>query len=88
MKTLEELKKELANELGFENWHEVRNSLGPKTMDLYDKKLCEKYAYECCRLSLEKASKNVIAYIGNEGTEDTPLVSQKSITNSDNIVLL
>lgn len=88
MTIYEQIKKELANEIGCENWDELRLKLGPKTMDIYERKLCNKYAYECSKTSLQKASESVIAYIGNEGTEDTPLVSQRSITNPDNIVLL
>lgn len=52
------------------------------------KGMIRRYAAECCRATLEKASEMVILDFGTDEDGDYISVDKNSITNPDNITLL
>ena len=92
MKTLEEIKNEVAKEIGYENYNEYIKELY-KNADFYfverinklNNEIAERYAKEVAIASLEKASENARTRINDEST--SIIVDKYSITNEENIVL-
>ena len=91
MKTLEEIKNEVAIEYSYESYDDFKN-LTRKintdivfVMDGFFNKVAKRYAKEVAIASLEKASENLKQAAG---TFNSDFNSQKmSITNEENIVL-
>ena len=90
MKTLEEIKNEVAIEYSYESYNDFKN-LTRKidtdivfVMDGFFNKVAKRYAKEVAIASLEKASENAYALYDNEFLAD---VQKHSITNEENIVL-
>ena len=93
MKTLEEIKNEIAIEQSFEDnyfntWDKFQNyyaSRHPEWFEQYFDEIAKRYAKEVAIASLEKASENAITRINDEST--SIIVDKTSITNEENIVL-
>ena len=94
MKTLEEIKNEVAIEYSYESYDDFKN-LTRKIdtdivfiMDEFFNKVAKRYAKEVAIASLEKASENVkIKYTLDEELNKYYLIYKSSITNEENIVL-
>ena len=97
MKTLEEIKNEVAKEIGYENYNEYIKELY-KNADFYfverinklNNEIAKRYAKEVAIASLEKASEN--AKLKTFSTKNLidfskKMVDKSSITNEENIVL-
>ena len=91
MKTLEEIKNEVAIEYSYESYDDFKN-LTRKidtdivfVMDGFFNKVAKRYAKEVAIASLEKASENARTRINDEST--SIIVDKSSITNEENIVL-
>ena len=86
MKRLEEIRNEVAKERGYRDWETLNGS------DLYDSdidKVAIKYAEECIKASLEKASENAGAYkLDYPNNVSKAVVEKETITNPENIILL
>ena len=93
MKTLEEIKNEVAIENGFENYDNLISDYGEKNPNNFDKyfdEIAKRYAKEVAIASLEKASEN--AKLKTFSTKNLidfskKMVDKNSITNEENIVL-
>ena len=101
MKTLEEIKNEVAIENGFENYDNLISDYGeknpnwydygkkhPNNFDKYFDEIAKRYAKEVAIASLEKASENAkVKYTLDEELNKHYLIDKSSITNEENIVL-
>jgi len=86
MKTLDEIKDEVAKEHGLIDWDEVIHVYGyvGKWID----EVCKRYARECCKASLGKASENAtISCKSQSGVITEAVIDRQSIKSEDNIVL-
>ena len=94
MKTLEEIKNEVAIEYSYESYDDFKN-LTRKidtdivfVMDGFFNKVAKRYAKEVAIASLEKASKKAkVKYTLDEELNKHYLIDKSSITNVENIVL-
>ena len=96
MKTLEEIKNEVAIEYSYESYDDFKN-LTRKidtdivfVMDGFFNKVAKRYAKEVAIASLEKASENVkLKTFSTKNLTDfsKKMVDKSSITNEENIVL-
>ena len=97
MKTLEEIKNEVAIEIGYENYNEYIKELY-KNADFYfierlnrlNNEIAERYAKKVAIASLEKASENAkTKHFSTKNMIDFSkiVVDKSSITNEENIVL-
>ena len=94
MKTLEEIKNEVAIEYSYESYDDFKN-LTRKidtdiifVMDGFFNKVAKRYAIEVAIASLEKASENAkVKYTLDEELNKHYLIDKSSITNVENIVL-
>ena len=97
MKTLEEIKNEVAKEIGYENYNEYIKELY-KNADFYfverinklNNEIAKRYAKEVAIASLEKASENAkLKTFSTKNLTDfsKKMVDKSSITNEENIVL-
>ena len=94
MKTLEEIKNEVAIEYSYESYDDFKN-LTRKintdiifVMDGFFNKVAKRYAKEVAIASLEKASENAkIKYTLDEELNKYYLIDKLSIINEENIVL-
>ena len=94
MKTLEEIKNEVAIEYSYESYDDFKN-LTRKidtdivfVMDGFFNKVAKRYAKEVAIASLEKASENAkVKYTLDEELNKYYLIDKSSITNVENIVL-
>ena len=94
MKTLEEIKNEVAIEYSYESYDDFKN-LTRKidtdiifVMDGFFNKVAKRYAKEVAIASLEKASENAkVKYTLDEELNKYYLIDKSSITNEENIVL-
>ena len=91
MKTLEEIKNEVAIEYSYESYDDFKNLTRKINtdivfiMDEFFNKVAKRYAKEVAIASLEKASNNLRQASGSFNSD---FYSQKiSITNEENIVL-
>ena len=92
MKTLEEIKNEVAIEYSYESYDDFKN-LTRKidtdiifVMDGFFNKVAKRYAKEVAIASLEKASENTkIKYTLDEELNKRYLIDKSSITNEENI---
>lgn len=85
MKTLDEIKIEVAKENSFQYWWMIEN--GPVSEQLWPE-VCKRYAKECCIATLERASQNADGYTDETILGETfAVIIKSSITNPDNIVL-
>ena len=92
MKTLEEIKNEVAIEYSYESYDDFKN-LTRKidtdiifVMDGFFNKVAKRYAKEVAIASLEKASENAkIKYTLDEELNKRYLIDKSSITNEENI---
>jgi len=87
MSRLEEIKEEYLKQLGYRNYYHlvdnIKSGISPiEKLILLEDDISEKYAEECTKASLEKASENAKFDIMNED------VDKESITNLENIILL
>lgn len=86
MDRLEAIKEELAKEKGFEDYSELllqsTHSFGD--LDNVITELSNRYAKECVKASLQKASENA----ESDQEWEMLIVKAESITNENNIVLL
>ena len=103
MKTLEEIKNEVAIENGFENYDNLISDYGeknpnwydygkkhPNNFDKYFDEIAKRYAKEVAIASLEKASENAkLETFSTKNLTDfsKKMVDKSSITNEENIVL-
>lgn len=90
MSRLEDIKDEVVREFGYKDFITYEKLM----IDSYDfdntiiiEKIAKSYAVECIKVSLEKASENLVFFI-----DDTYKVEandlKESITNPENIILL
>ena len=97
MKILEEIKNEVAKEIGYENYNEYIKELY-KNADFYfverinklNNEIAKRYAKEVAIASLEKASENAkLKTFSTKNLTDfsKKMVDKSSITNEENIVL-
>ena len=96
MKTLEEIKNEVAKEYSYESYDDFKN-LTRKidtdivfVMDEFFNKVAKRYAKEVAIASLEKASENAkLKTFSTKNLTDfsKKMVDKSSITNEENIVL-
>ena len=97
MKTLEEIKNEVAIEIGYENYNEYIKELC-KNAEFYfverinklNNEIAKRYAKEVAIASLEKASENAkLKTFSTKNLTDfsKKMVDKSSITNEENIVL-
>ena len=97
MKTLEEIKNEVAIEIGYENYNEYIKELC-KNAEFYfverinklNNEIAKRYAKEVAIASLEKASENAkLKTFSTKNLTDfsKKMVDKNSITNEENIVL-
>ena len=91
MKTLEEIKNEVAIEYSYESYDDFKNLIRKSdtdivfVMDVFFNIVAKRYAKEVAIASLEKASNNLRQASGSFNSD---FYSQKmSITNEENIVL-
>ncbi len=94
MKTLDEIKDEVATKLHKESNKLLHEEARILLIDKYVTEVCKSYAKECCIATLEKASENarITSYIRpgfdvEEGGMEINEIDKSSITNPDNIVL-
>ena len=92
MKTLEEIKNELAIEKAYDSWNEITffNNRNVVFIELLMNEVAKRYAKEVAIASLEKASEN--AKLKTFSTKNLidfskKMVDKSSITNEENIVL-
>ena len=92
MKTLEEIKNEIAIERAYDSWNELAfwNNRNIVYIELIMDEVAKRYAKEVAIASLEKASEN--AKLKTFSTKNLTDISKKmvdksSITNEENIVL-
>ena len=94
MKTLEEIKNEVAIEYSYESYDDFKN-LTRKIdtdivfiMDGFFNKVAKRYAKEVAIASLEKASENAkVKYTLDEELNKHYLIDKSSIINEENIIL-
>lgn len=91
MSRLEEIKNEVAKSKNLTSWNEMEYKGYIWDSDV--KAVCEKYAKECIKASLSKASENVRMKTKDNVYElsmmdDWSELDKESITNPENIVLL
>ena len=93
MKTLEEIKNEVAIEYSYESYDDFKN-LTRKidtdivfVMDGFFNKVAKRYAKEVAIASLEKASENAKIDILSAESKCVVAIDKSSITNKENIVL-
>ena len=94
MKTLEEIKNEVAIEYSYESYYDFKN-LTRKintdiifVMDGFFNKVAKRYAKEVVIASLEKASENAkIKYTLDEELNKYYLIDKSSIINENNIMI-
>ena len=94
MKTLEEIKNEVAIEIGYENYNEYIKELC-KNAEFYfverinklNNEIAKRYAKELAIASLEKASENAKIDILSAESKCVVAIDKSSITNEENIVL-
>lgn len=90
MKTLEEIKNEIAIERAYDSWNELAfwNNRNIVYIELIMDEVAKRYAKEVAIASLEKASENAkIKYTLDEELNKNYLIDKFSITNEENIVL-
>ena len=94
MKTLEEIKNEVAIEYSYESYDDFKNLIRKSdtdiifVMDGFFNKVAKRYAEEVVIASLEKASENAkIKYTLDEELNKYYLIDKLSIINEENIVL-
>ena len=94
MKTLEEIKNEVAQQHGFSNYKEfcqLTRKIDTDiifVMDGFFNKVAKRYAEEVAIASLEKASEKAkVKYTLDEELNKHYLIDKSSITNEENIVL-
>ena len=92
MKTLEEIKNEIAIERAYDSWNELAfwNNRNIVYIELIMDEVAKRYAKEVAIASLEKASEN--AKLKTFSTKNLidfskKMVDKSSITNEENIVL-
>ena len=92
MKTLEEIKNEVAIEKAYDSWNEITffNNRNVVFIELIMNEVAKRYAKEVAIASLEKASEN--AKLKTFSTKNLidfskKMVDKNSITNEENIVL-
>ena len=92
MKTLEEIKNELAIEKAYDSWNEITffNNRNVVFIELLMNEVAKRYAKGVAIASLEKASEN--AKLKTFSTKNLidfskKMVDKSSITNEENIVL-
>ena len=92
MKTIEEIKNELAIEKAYDSWNEITffNNRNVVFIELLMNEVAKRYAKEVAIASLEKASEN--AKLKTFSTKNLidfskKMVDKSSITNEENIVL-
>lgn len=87
--TLEDIQNEVAEKHGYGSWDRIylvahTNALWPE--------VCKRYATECVKASLEKASENASvnsSYVAGQCMDsDDYTVDKTSITSEQNIILL
>ena len=90
MKTLEEIKNEVAIEKAYDSWNEITffNNRNVVFIELLMNEVAKRYAKEVAIASLEKASKKAkVKYTLDEELNKYYLIDKSSITNVENIVL-
>ena len=94
MKTLEEIKNEVAIEYSYESYDDFKNLTRKINtdivfiMDEFFNKVAKRYAKEVAIASLEKASENAkLKYTFDEELNKRYLIDKSSIINEENIVL-
>ena len=92
MKTLEEIKNEIAIERGYDSWNELAfyNNRNIVYIELVMNDVAKRYAKEVAIASLEKASENAkLKTFSTKNLTDfsKKMVDKSSITNEENIVL-
>ena len=90
MKTLEEIKNEVAIERAYDSWSELAfwNNRNIVYIELVMNDVAKRYAKEVAIASLEKASKKAkVKYTLDEELNKHYLIDKSSITNVENIVL-
>ncbi|HFI4796474.1 TPA: hypothetical protein ACGQK4_002193 [Elizabethkingia anophelis] len=87
MKTLEQIKYEVAKEFGYESFEQFDDkstfSYDQKTPKIIDE-VAKRYAFEVAQASLQKAAENAVIEPKGMMTR----VDKESITNESNIILL
>ncbi|MDV3461788.1 hypothetical protein CMV04_12285 [Elizabethkingia anophelis] len=86
MKRLEEIKDEVAKELGHITWSNMIHLYGSVQTSIVDK-IAKLYAREVAKASLEKAAENAATIFTNH-EQTSSKVFKPSITHESNIVLL
>lgn len=86
---LEEIKNQVAREKLFASWDLISDVYVVEYWPI----VCERYARECCKATLEKAAKNAKYKAIPDPTQDDPEtynieIDKSSITNPDNICIL
>ena len=90
MKTLEEIKNELAIEKAYDSWNEITffNNRNVVFIELLMNEVAKRYAKEVAIASLEKASENAkVKYTLDEELNKHYLIDKSSIINEENIIL-
>ena len=92
MKTLEEIKNEIAIERAYDSWNELAfwNNRNIVYIELIMDEVAKRYAKEVAIASLEKASENAkLKTFSTKNLTDfsKKMVDKSSITNEENIVL-
>ena len=93
MKTLEEIKNEVAIEYSYESYDDFKkltrkiNTDIVFIMDEFFNKVAKRYAKEVAIASLEKASENAKIDILSAESKCVVAIDKSSITNKENIVL-
>ena len=92
MKTLEEIKNEVAIERAYDSWNELAfwNNRNIVYIELIMDEVAKRYAKEVAIASLEKASENAkLKTFSTKNLTDfsKKMVDKNSITNEENIVL-
>ena len=92
MKTLEEIKNEIAIERAYDSWNELAfwNNRNIVYIELIMDEVAKRYAKEVAIASLEKASENAkLTTFSTKNLIDfsKKMVDKSSITNEENIVL-
>ena len=92
MKTLEEIKNEVAIERAYDSWNDLAfwNNRNIVYIELIMNEVAKRYAKEVAITSLEKASENAkLKTFSTKNLTDfsKKMVDKSSITNEENIVL-
>ena len=92
MKTLEEIKNEIAIERAYDSWNDLAfwNNRNIVYIELIMDEVAKRYAKEVAIASLEKASENAkLKTFSTKNLTDfsKKMVDKSSITNEENIVL-